>query len=61
MGDRKAFTGNIFLTGSKKYISRVIYTDGTKHFIKWHGQYIEVINSNNVSNVTAGWRTVEAY
>lgn len=38
----KLHTGKIWMTGSKMTVTRTIYTDGTRHYIRWYGQYIEV-------------------
>ena len=56
---KKHITGKVFLTGSRKTIDRLIYTENGKFFIKWHDARIEV--KNEFPDVTCGWRTVEAY
>lgn len=53
--------GRVTLTGSQKRVDRVIYTDGSKYYIKWYGTMIEVNNVYGIGKVTAGWRTVEQY
>ena len=35
-------TYEIYLTGSRKYTKRAVTTDGTKYFIKWYGNMVEV-------------------
>lgn len=38
----KLHTAKIRMLGSKITVTRVLYTDGNKYYIKWYGQYIEV-------------------
>lgn len=45
----------VWLIGSRKRITRSIYTDGCKFYVKWYGQYIEVRKG------TCGYVTVEQY
>ena len=49
-------THKIYLTGSRKFIERCVVTDGTKYFIKWYGNMIEV-----KLGFSGYFRTVEAY
>lgn len=56
---KKHMTGKVFLTGSRKTIERMIYTENGNYFIKWNKEYIEV--ENEFPNVTNGWKTVKAY
>lgn len=51
----------VYLTGSMKTITRTIYEDEGRFFIKWYGYYIEVINRFGFTNVTSGWVTVDQY
>ncbi len=51
----------VWLKGSRRKIERTVYTDGKKYFIKWYGEYIEVINQDNANNVTDRWVTVDNY
>lgn len=51
----------VWFKGSRRKIERTVYTDGQKYFVKWYGEYIEVINLDNVNNVTDRWVTVDEY
>lgn len=52
----------IYLTGSRKTIERVLWrSEDGAYWIKWYGEMIKVYHPNGYVNVTAGWRTVEAY
>lgn len=46
----------IWLTGSRKTIKRAVYQDGTRYFIKWYGQIIEVAR-----NASGAFYSVEEY
>jgi len=45
----------IYLTGSRKTIQRVVFTENNLYFIKWYGQYIQV------EKCATGFCTVEKY
>ena len=36
---------SIYLTGSRKTIQRSVYEENGKYFIKFYGQYIEVVRN----------------
>lgn len=51
----------VFLKYSRRKLERTVYTDGQKYFIKWYGEYVEVVNTDGVNEVTDRWVTVESY
>lgn len=59
--EKSVVCGRIYLPGSHRTISRNIYTDGIKYYIKYGSMMAEVINTTGFTNVTAGWKTVKNY
>ena len=49
---------NVWLRGSKIYISRVLYIDFDSCFVKWGGRFIEVEGEIGRSD---GWYSVDSY
>lgn len=45
----------VWMTGSRVKIRRVLYTDGSKYFVKWYGNLVEV------KQIDDKWISVEAY
>lgn len=60
-GMKQATTGRVYLRGSRRTISRMIYTDGSKYYIQFGGEMVEVENSQEAYNVTSGWYTIGLY
>lgn len=57
---RKHYSGAVVaMRGTGKEIIRTVYTDGSKYYVKWYGEFIEV--ENKFPGVTAGWKTVDLY
>ena len=53
----KAFyRDSVWFKGSRKHIKRTIYKDNGKYFVKWYGEYIEVVDTH-----TTGFETVLDY
>lgn len=60
---KKHLTANVYMTGSKTHVNRVIWVKGGKAFIKWYGQLVEVYNTQgeSIPSISSCWRTVESY
>lgn len=57
---RKHYSGAVVvMRETGKEIIRRACIDGSKYYVKWNGEFIEVENKS--PGVTAGWKTVDIY